>query len=138
MCNRQAWRVHVYTSPQDKEIVLRTQDGNSGFGHLAARVLLISADARVYVTSGERHQPYVDGGMFAMTLVFALQAQGVASCCLNLCNYFFQDVAVHRACQIPAWEIPIMMIAIGYPPDEFHVAVSARIETDAVFSWRSL
>ena len=36
-----------------------------------------------------------------MSLVYALQAQGIASCCLNLCNYFFQDIAVHRACRIP-------------------------------------
>ena len=115
VCNRQAWRVHVYTSPEDKDVVLRTQDGNAGFGHLAASILLVSSDTRVYVSSGERHQAYVDGGMFAMSLVYALQAQGVASCCLNLCNYFFQDVAVHRACRIPAWETPIMMIAIGYP-----------------------
>jgi nitroreductase len=138
VCNRQAWRVHVYTAPEDKEIVLRTQDGNAGFGHLAARVLLISSDTRVYVTSGERHQAYVDGGMFAMTLVYALQAEGIVSCCLNLCNYFFQDVAVHRACRIPPWEIPIMMIAIGYPAPEYRVAASARLDTDSVLAWRAL
>jgi nitroreductase len=138
VCNRQAWRVHVYTTPEDKEVVLRTQDGNAGFGHLAARVLLISSDTRVYVTSGERHQAYVDGGMFAMTLVYALQAEGVVSCCLNLCNYFFQDVAVHRACRIPPWEIPIMMIAIGYPAPEYRVAASARLDTESVLEWRAL
>lgn len=137
-CNRQPWRVHVYTSPEDKERVLRVQNGNSGFGHLAARVLLISADARVFVTSGERHQAYIDGGMFAMTLIYALQAQGVASCCLNLARYCFQDVAVHRACRIPAWELLIMMVAIGYPPSELQVAVSARLPTEAVLSWRAL
>jgi nitroreductase len=136
VCNRQAWRVHVYTAPEDKETVLRMQDGNAGFGHLAARVLLISADIRVYVTSGERHQAYVDGGMFAMTLVYALQADGIVSCCLNLCNYFFQDVAVHRVCRIPPWEIPIMMIAIGYPAAEYRVATSARLDTESILQWR--
>ena len=138
VCNRQAWRVHVYTSPHDREMVLGVQDGNAGFGHLASRVLLVSADSRAYVTSGERHQAYVDGGMFAMSLVYALQSQGIASCCLNLCNYFFQDFAVHRACRIPPWEVPVMMIAVGYPPAEFRVAASPRLETDAVLAWRAL
>jgi nitroreductase len=138
VCNRQAWRVHVFTSPEDREAVLRIQDGNAGFGHLAARVLLISCDTRVYVTSGERHQAYVDGGMFAMSLVYALQAEGIASCCLNLCNYFFQDVAVHRVCRIPGWEAPIMMIAVGYPAPEFRVAASERLETGSVLAWRRL
>ena len=137
VCNRQAWKVHVFTSPDDKETVLRTQNGNSGFGHLAARVLLITCDSRVYVTSGERHQAYVDGGMFAMTLVYALQADGIASCCLNLCSYFFQDVAVHRACRIPSCEVPIMMIAIGYPAPDFRVAASARLDTDSVVAWHA-
>ena len=137
VCNRQAWKVHVFTSPQDKETVLRTQNGNSGFGHLAARVLLVSCDSRVYVTSGERHQAYVDGGMFAMTLVYALQSDGIASCCLNLCSYFFQDVAVHRACRIPSWEFPIMMIAIGYPAPAFRVAASARLDADSVVAWHA-
>lgn len=137
VCNRQAWRVHVYSSPTDKETVLRAQDGNAGFGHLAARILLISCDARAYVTSGERHQAYVDGGMFAMSLIYALQAEGLVSCCLNLCNYFFQDAALHRACRIPTFEIPIMMIALGYPPAEFRVANSARLHTDSVLEWHS-
>jgi nitroreductase len=138
VCNRQAWRVHVFTSPEDREAVLRIQDGNAGFGHLAARVLLVSCDTRVYVTSGERHQAYVDGGMFAMSLVYALQAEGIASCCLNLCNYFFQDVAVHRVCRIPGWEAPIMMIAVGYPAAEFRVAASERLDTGSVLAWRRL
>ncbi len=138
VCNRQAWRVHVYSSPADRERVLRTQDGNAGFGHQAAHVLLVTADARAYVTSGERHQAYVDGGMFAMSLVYALQSEGIASCCLNLCNYFFQDMAVHRACRVPPSELPVMMIAIGYPPSEFQVAASPRLHVDEVLSWRTL
>jgi nitroreductase len=137
-CNRQPWRVHIYTSPEDKKQVLKVQNGNSGFGHLAARVLLITADARVFATSGERHQAYVDGGMFAMTLIFALQAQGVASCCLNLSRYCFQEIAVRRACAIPVWEFPIMMLAIGFPSASSQVPVSARLPAEAVLSWRKL
>jgi nitroreductase len=138
VCNRQAWRVHVYTSADDRARVLRVQNGNAGFGHLAARVLVVSADTRAFVTSGERHQAYIDGGMFAMTLIYGLQAQGVASCCLNLSRYAVQDIAVHRACRIPASELLIMMIAIGYPPAEFQVARSARLAPEAVLSWRTL
>ena len=75
-CNRQPWRVHAYTSPEDKERVLRVQNGNSGFGHEAARVLLISADTRTFVTSGERHEAYVNCGMFAMTLLLCPASTG--------------------------------------------------------------
>jgi nitroreductase len=138
VCNRQACRVHVYTSPEDKKRVLLVQNGNSGFGYLAAHILLISAEISAFVTSSERHQAHIDAGMFAMTLVYALQAQGIVSCCLNLSRYCFQDIAVHRVCRIPAWELPIMMIAIGYPPTEFEITLSARLPIEAVLSWRNL
>ncbi|MEX1244599.1 MAG: nitroreductase family protein [Thermoanaerobaculia bacterium] len=137
-CNRQAWRVHVYTSPADKAEVLRVQNGNAGFGHLAARILVLTADTRSFVTSSERHQAFIDGGMFAMSLVYALEARGIVSCCLNLSTYCFQDATVHRVCRIPASEALIMMLAIGYPPEQFRVARSARLPTESVISWRTL
>jgi nitroreductase len=138
VCNRQCWRVHVFTSSADKALVLQHQNGNEGFGHLADRILLITADLRSFLSSGERNQAYVDAGMFAMTLLYALQAQGIASCCLNLCTSFTEDVALRRVCRIPAWETAVMMIAIGYPPDSLSVAASARNSTDAVLAFRDL
>ena len=136
-CNRQAWRVHVYTAPEARAEVLRVQNGNSGFGHLAARILALTVDMRSFVASSERHQAYIDGGMFAMSLVYALEAQGIVSCCLNLSTYCFQDAAVHRVCRIPASEALIMMLAIGYPPEQFRVARSARLPTGSVISWHT-
>lgn len=138
VCNRQCWRVHVFSSKADKAEALRHQNGNSGFGHLADRVLLVTADLRAFLTSGERHQAYIDAGMFAMTLVYALQAQGIASCCLNLSISCLQDMALRRDCKIPVCETPIMMIVIGYPTDSLLVAVSTRRPTEAVLSFRDL
>ena len=137
-CNRQSWRVHVVTSVADKEKVLQCQNGNRGFGHLADRVLLVTADLRAYITSGERNQAYVDTSMFAMTLVYALQAQGIVSCCLNACTSFLQDIALRRVCRISESETPIMMIAIGYPRDSFRVATSARVPTKSILFFRDL
>ena len=138
VCNRQCWRVHVFTSPADKARVLQHQNGNEGFGHLADRVLLITADLRSFISSGERNQAFTDAGMFAMTLILAFEAQGIASCCLNLSISAFKDIALHRACGIPEWEIPIMMIVIGYPPESLQVAVSVRKPTESVLSFRDL
>jgi nitroreductase len=138
VCNRQCWRVHVFTSSADKAKVLQQQSGNVGFGHLADRVLLVTADLRGFVSSGERNQAYTDAGMFAMTLLYALQAQGIASCCLNLSISFHQDRVLRRVCKIPEWEIPIMMIAVGYPPESLQVAISARVPTQSILYFRDL
>ncbi len=138
VCNRQCWRVHVFTSQADKAKVLACQRGNAGFGHLADRVLLITADLRAFLFSGERNQAYADAGMFAMTLLYALQARGIASCCLNLCTSFFQDVALRQVCRIAEYETPVMMILIGYPPKNLEVAKSARMPTDSMLFFRNL
>jgi nitroreductase len=138
VCNRLCWRVHVFTRTADRAKILQQQTGNDGFGHLADRVLLIAVDLRAFVCSGERNQVYTDTGTSAVTLVYALHAWGIATCCLELSTSFYRDLAVRRACRIPAWVIPIMMVAIGYPPESFEVAVSARKPTESIMCFRDL
>lgn len=135
VCNRQCWRVHVFTSPADKAKILQYQNGNEGFGHLADRVILITADLRGFLSSGERHQATIDSGMFAMTLILALEAQGIVSCCLNLCFSAFEENAFRRESGISRWEVPIMLIVIGYPPEHLQVAISARKTTESMLTF---
>ena len=136
VCNRQCWRVHVFSTPEDKALVLKYQNGNAGFGHMAAHVLLVTADLRTFVSSGERNQAFIDGGLYAMSLLYALQARGIASCPLNLGLSFFMDRALRKAAKLPANENLIMMIAIGYPPDELAITASARVPTDTMLRFR--
>jgi len=138
VCNRQCWQVHVFTSDTDKTKILQHQNGHHGFGHLADRVLLISADLRTFFTSGERHEASVDSGMFAMSLILSFEAMGIASCCLNLCLDAGQENAFRKAAILPKWEKPIMLIAIGYPPKSLKVAVSARKSVESLLSFRDL
>src|SRR5690606_8509042 len=83
VCNRQSWRVHVFESKQDKKVALSFQNGNDGFGDCADKILLITCDLRCFFTSRERNQCFIDGGMFSMSLIYALHAAGVCSCALN-------------------------------------------------------
>ena len=136
-CNRQCWRVHVFTSAADKAKVLQCQNGNDGFGHLADRILLVTADLRAFISPGERHQAYTDTGMFAMSLLYALQAKEIASCCLNLSHSLFQEITLRHTCEIPEAETPVVMIAIGYPPESFKVAISTRVPTENILDFRN-
>ena len=138
VCNRQSARVRVFSSSADKAKVLECQNGNSGFGHLADRVLLVTSDLRAFLSSGERHQAYTDSGLFAMTLIYALHAQGVASCCLNLSQSFKEERKLRRVCALSKSEVPIMLIAIGYPPEHFPVALSSRLATDSILSFQAI
>jgi glycosyltransferase involved in cell wall biosynthesis/nitroreductase len=136
VCNRQSWRVHVFENEIEKKKALSVQNGNEGFGDSADKILLITCDMRCFFTSRERNQYFIDGGMFSMSLIHALHAAGVGSCALNLSTYSYQDFKLHRLLGIPGYEAPIMMMAIGYPPDNLEVACSHRIPVQRLIRYR--
>jgi nitroreductase len=132
VCNRQSWRVHVYSDPESKQSVLRFQNGNRGFGDQAACVLIVTTDIESFTSVGERNQPWIDGGMFAMSLIWALHSFGVGTCCLNFCVEKETDAALRARADIPDSQAVIMMIAVGSLPESFAVAQSPRKHLDEV------
>jgi nitroreductase len=132
VCNRQAWRVHGFDEPGVMKSLLTMQGGSRGFGDQAGSVLLVSCDLACFAGVGERHQAWVDGGMFSMTLCLALHAIGLGSCCLAWSKEPEQDGALQRLAGLAPSEQPIMMIAVGHMPETFKVAVSARFPLEEI------
>lgn len=126
VCNRQSWSVYVYPRGVAADTVLACQNGNTGFGHTASHLLLITVDLRAFVYLGERNQGWIDGGMFAMSLVHAFHAQGIGTCCLNWSVDSKADRRLRAVAEIPRWESVIMMLAIGRLPEHLQVASSRR------------
>lgn len=125
-CNRQPNKVHVYSDRGKIDGLLTLQNGNRGFGHTIPTLLILSAESSCFFDASERHEPYIDGGLFAMSLLFALQAQGLSSCCLNWCVEPAQDTQAHQLGQIPASEKIIMYLAVGYADENSKVPRSPR------------
>jgi nitroreductase len=125
-CNRQPCHVFLYSDPERKRELLSYQNGNRGFGHMAPHVAIITADEQCFFDASERHQPYIDGGLFSMSLVLALRDLGIASCCLNWCVPPANDKAVHRLFAIPESHRIIMLMAIGREPAQCMVPRSPR------------
>lgn len=125
-CNRQPWRVHVYSDGSSIRGMLALQNGNAGFGHTVPCLLVVTSTSSGYFDASERWQPYVDGGLFSMSLLLALQCSGISTCCLNWCVPPQTDEAAHRLGSIPPDEKIIMYIAAGYPVDDVLVPRSAR------------
>ena len=132
VCNRQSPKVYVYLDPEKRSKVIRVQKGNAGFGDQATGVLVVTADTRAYFSVGERYQAWIDGGMFAMSLVYSLHSLGIGSCCLNWSVEKHEDRELRRVTGIPESECVIMLISIGHLPEKFVVAQSHRKELDEV------
>jgi nitroreductase len=126
VCNRSGARVWFATDAPMRQHLLRHQDGHQGFADRASAIALITVDTAVFHTVGERHQGWVDGGLFAMTFVHALHFEGLGTCCLNWSVEPAVDRALKRDLGLPFAEAVIMMVAIGGLPEHYTVAHSPR------------
>lgn len=131
VCNRPSWKVRIYKG-RAKDEVLALQHGNKGFGHEAPIVLIITGDLEYFSGRRERNQVFVDGGLFAMTLLYALHYYGLGACALNLCLGREVDRKLRRVANIPPSESFIMMVAVGHLDEEMVVTSSCRPPVDEV------
>jgi nitroreductase len=132
VCNRQTCKVHILTNSKDIASHLSFQTGNRGFGDKINKLLIITSDLNLFQGHKERNQPFVDGGMFAMSLLYALHSLKVAATPLNWSYDKKQDVGAHTLGIIPEHEKIIMFIGVGHPPERFSVAMSTRRELEEV------
>ena len=137
VCNRQGWCVYAYDSPSRVRQLLSHQRGNAGFGELVPMLLLVVADLSIMHDGVERFQPWIDGGMFSMSLIYALHSLGLGTCCLNLSIGSEDDISLRAVAQIKDAHSPLMMIAVGHPPATILVARSDRHDLERVIKWDS-
>ncbi|HPG39330.1 MAG TPA: nitroreductase family protein [bacterium] len=131
-CNRQPVRVHVLQDKVVRDKILKLQNNQRGWRDQPDKMLLVTSSVEFYRESRERYAPFIDGGLFAMTLVWALHAQGVGTCCLNLNLDRAGIRRLKKAAGLHQADVPIMLIAAGMLPEENTVAVSTRRSVDQV------
>lgn len=131
VCNRQAWLIRFFRD-DDVPRVLRHQNGNRGFSQVVPVVGLVTVDTRLFSAPGERNQPWIEGGIFSMSLVWTLHALGLDSCMLNMSVSNSQSDALREEFGLADSELVIMMIAIGYARPGHRVARSPRRQLEEV------
>lgn len=133
-CNRQASRVYIVENKELISKVLSYQNGNRGFGHLTNKLLIITSDIRVFEGVHERNQSFIDGGMFAMSLLYGLHYNGLGACALNWSTDYKRDLTFKKAIGINYNENILMMVSVGHLKESFKVAVSKRRNIDDIIT----
>lgn len=83
-CNRQAIRVQVVESRDEKEVLSGLLVGGVGWVHRADKILLIFADQAAYKAQGElAWMPYLDAGVTIAYLQLAAEGLGIGSAYVN-------------------------------------------------------
>lgn len=134
-CNRQYVRVHCITDKDACAQLLSLQKGNRGFGHLANKVIVVTADIEGIDSTGERNDVYTNGGIFLMNLCYALHYCRIAHCILNWSRSEADDNAARELLgeQLKKSETIVAVLSCGVAPKEFDVAASPRKELSEVF-----
>lgn len=134
VCNRQAWHVYHTTDLLVKEKALKHQAGNRGFGDRIPNLMILTTDLKAFMPGQEHYQHWIDGGLFSMSLIYALHSLGVASCCLNWSQSPSNDRLLRTLVDIKQNHTIVMMLAVGWPDEENNVCMSARRPLDEVYT----
>lgn len=131
-CNRQTARVYWTMDSDLISELLTMQNGNRGFGHKVKCLVIVASELQAYSGPGDRRQAEIDGGLFAMSLMYSLSYLGLGSCALNWAVAPWKERAFRRLRVIPESNQVLMFLAVGHLPEKLRVPVSARHETERV------
>ena len=131
VCNRQSARVRIITDTEIIKRVLKVQGGFTGYDTPPV-LLVVTSDMRTFLASTERNQPYIDRGIFSMSLLMSLEFYGLAACPLNAMFNKKRDILVKAIAGIQDYEALIMFISVGNFKTTSKVPKSFRIAAEEV------
>ena len=125
-CNRQPWVIRVFTQKENIQKILGIQQGSRQFKDDVSAVILVSSSYNSFAIS-EKAQPYVNGGLYSMTLLYALHAKGLGAIPLNMGLKPKELEKIKQLAGLGVTDVPVMLIAVGDTSDTLNVANSCRV-----------
>jgi len=136
VCNRQSARIHIVENLKKIEEILEVQSGFKGYLP-PNKLVIITSDIRTFLKGSERTQSYIDGGLFAMSLMYALEFLSLASVPLSTMLSPKNEKKFREIAQIPEHENLIMVIAIGHFLEEVEVPTSLRNQVETITTYKN-
>ncbi|MDJ1114460.1 nitroreductase family protein [Microbacterium dauci] len=137
-CNRQPYRFEVFDDPDSVRRVAAVPGGTRGFGEQIPGLIVVIGDMSAFFDARDRHLIYIDGSLASMGVVYGLEVQGIASCCINWPDVPERDAQMRELLGLADYERVVMLIAYGYADPEGLAPTSTKREIDAVRTYRVL
>lgn len=125
-CNRQPFRFDLLLQPAAAQKVAALAMGTVGFAENIPCLLVVVGDLSCYPAERDRHVIYIDASLATMQLMLALETLGLSSCPINWPDIESREVAMANALRLPAYERPVMLLAVGYADPEGGIAFSQK------------
>lgn len=131
VCNRQSARVITIADSQLIEETLSLQGGFTGYDTPPV-LLVVTSDIETLVGVNERNQPYIDGGLFSMSLLLSLEYVKLAACPLNAMLPISRELKIRKILDIPENESIIMFMSVGHFTEKNPAPKSFRYSLNSI------
>lgn len=125
-CNRQPYEFRIIDDPELVKKAIKLPMGTAGFSHQVPALAVVVGKQRNYFKERDRHLIYTDGSLAIMSFVYALEVQGLGSCCINWPDIEDREAKMASFLGLAPDERPIMLVAFGFPDPEGMVAYSGK------------
>lgn len=126
-CNRQPLEFRIYEDAETIQRLATLPMGTTGFAQNIPALSVLVGRLRAYPHPRDRHVIYIDGGLAAMSFMFALETVGLASCPINWPDIEDRESRMSQELGLERDERVIMLISIGYPDPNGLVAASRKV-----------
>ena len=134
-CNRQAFSMLFFDDPETARRVGRVPAGTKTFVDGMTGIAVIVGHLRAYPRARDRHAIYVDGGLAAMALILALEAQGVGTCAINWSDEEPAESRIKGMLGLRDDDRVVMMMSYGWPDPDAEVPFSAKRPVAELAEW---
>lgn len=131
-CNRQSVRVYAVYDEAKKRRLVEMQNNQRGFADNASPVLVVAFERQDWEEGEQWFGGYVDAGIYMMNLLYALHYHQIAAIPLNWYATIEKTDELKAMIGMPESQIPVAVVACGYPKSDFKLVTSKRLPEEDV------
>ncbi|KAA5538761.1 nitroreductase family protein [Roseiconus nitratireducens] len=134
-CNRQPFQFRVYDDPALVQRIGAIPGGTAGFAENFPGLVVLVGQMQAFPLGRDRHVIYIDASLAAMSFQYALELQGVGSCCINWPDVESRERQMAEAIGLAGHERVVMLISFGYPDPDGMVPCSSKKPLHSIRSY---
>ena len=100
--------------------------GTAGFAHNLPAIIAVVGDLSAYPFERDRHVIYIDGSLFTMQFMLALETLGLSTCPINWPDIEAREKMLDAELGLNKHERTIMLLSVGYADPEGGIPYSQK------------
>lgn len=137
-CNRLPYEFLVFDDQDQVRKVASIPFGAAGYAHQIPTIVVVKGRLDSYFSPRDRHVPYVDASLAAMSFMFALETLGLSSSVINWPDFEPLERTMQKTLGLAPYERVIMLIAVGHADPTSLIAFSQKKDLDVLRAYNTL